>query len=716
MKFIDGRRLPLAFVLACVLACVLIASPARAQAQTPKVHALLIGVGAYPRDSGVSTLNGPVNDVRLIANVLKDRFAVPAANIVMLTDKAATHTAIEAAFGALATRMQPGDQVYIHYAGHGSRSPNPNERRGEDQTWVSFGARSPKHAGKNHLDVLDKELALWMQPLYAKSPDVVFVSDSCHSATVTRGPTARTTPPATRLAVGAHPLLATLPVVPPPETGLRIGAARDFEYSHEFDPRTRGECLDPKQCYGVFTWHWAKALRESRPGDKWMDLFQRTSALVGTVSAVAQVAQIDGRGDRELFQGKFAPAARALAIAKVGADGKTASLAAGRLSGISVGSGYRSTNPASGREATLTITSAGALASQARVDKGRVAVGDLVTEVSHAYSTRRIRIHVRGVGAGTQELARTVRAGLVQATASAKDTATTPAGALAGAFELVDSLEASDWEIRVAARADSVRTATDMSSDSRCASAPCQGGLMVLTPGGALVHDKLQLPLPSAVGPVPWLVSGLAKVAWSREVRGIAAEGNQLPISMAVIIHRHSDGARREGQDACPKPAEAGTGGWRRLGPFPLRDARAHAQRNDCMAFTIANSHTTKPYYAYVVAIGPDLAVQRLFPADNQVDDEARIRPQESVATRKNYVLNATGEETILLIVSEGTVQTLTLEQAGIRGSARHRTGSQLERLLSSRAIRGEVFEGALDEWGAESSDITIPASRPDKE
>ncbi|TGO02842.1 hypothetical protein PN36_18285, partial [Candidatus Thiomargarita nelsonii] len=82
----------------------------------------------------------------------------------------------------------PNDFVYIFYSGHGSQTKdlNGDEPSGYDQTWVSYGARTGRQ-GIDNYDVLDDEIDKWLSNLYEKTQNVVFISDSCHSATVTRG-------------------------------------------------------------------------------------------------------------------------------------------------------------------------------------------------------------------------------------------------------------------------------------------------------------------------------------------------------------------------------------------------------------------------------------------------------------------------------------------------------------------------------------------------
>lgn len=152
-------------------------------------YALLIGIENY-KGTGFASLDGPANDIDLAAKILTDKFKFSEDNIIILVNQQASHLKIQAAFTELAKKVGQDDFVYIHYSGHGSftKDLNGDERSGFDQTWVSFGARkNTDTANLNHYDILDDELNEWLQAIYAKTEQVVLVSDSCHSATVTRG-------------------------------------------------------------------------------------------------------------------------------------------------------------------------------------------------------------------------------------------------------------------------------------------------------------------------------------------------------------------------------------------------------------------------------------------------------------------------------------------------------------------------------------------------
>jgi hypothetical protein len=213
-------------------------------------HALLIGIQDYSR-SGISSLKGSINDITLMEGVLRERFGFQDKDFIILLDAQATHTGIEKAFTALIERIKNDDFVYIHYSGHGSQTPDLNgeERRsGKDQTWVSYGAHTIAVSKDiNDYDVLDDEINAWLAAIYAKTAQVIFVSDSCHSATVARGaaPTSRAVKKDNR----KHPLGKRAYTQIDKYQGIRVGAARDNESAIETTPREDGKI------YGLFTWY-----------------------------------------------------------------------------------------------------------------------------------------------------------------------------------------------------------------------------------------------------------------------------------------------------------------------------------------------------------------------------------------------------------------------------------------------------------------------------
>jgi Caspase domain/Domain of unknown function (DUF4384) len=141
-------------------------------------RALLVGINNY---RSVPGLQGSVNDVETMREILVTRWGFAAANIKMLTDEAATRAGILAALEQLVREAGPDDIVYFHYSGHGSQVEdlNGDEADGLDETIVPQDGRSP-----NVADIVDDELDAIFARL--KTRNAVIVLDSCHSGTATR--------------------------------------------------------------------------------------------------------------------------------------------------------------------------------------------------------------------------------------------------------------------------------------------------------------------------------------------------------------------------------------------------------------------------------------------------------------------------------------------------------------------------------------------------
>jgi hypothetical protein len=147
------------------------------------VHALLVGIDAY---RAVSPLNGCVNDIRRLAEILEARVTGTPLRLRMVIDREATYAGIAEAFRAHFADATNGDVALFAYAGHGSQEPAPKEmlviepdRRNETIVCVDSRVGTTP-------DLSDKELAALIAEVVARGAEVVCLFDCCHSGTITR--------------------------------------------------------------------------------------------------------------------------------------------------------------------------------------------------------------------------------------------------------------------------------------------------------------------------------------------------------------------------------------------------------------------------------------------------------------------------------------------------------------------------------------------------
>ncbi len=170
------------------------------------LYALLIGVNYYfPNrlDGGTSYghLHGCVRDVEAMESFLKTRLGVADSQIIKLTashneadkskpteDKSVwpTYDNIIAGFQQLHDVAQAGDQVVIHYSGHGGRAKSiysaAIKPAGFDEAFA------PTDIGTDEGRYLrDLQLVYWLQKFSDKGVTTTVVLDCCHSGGMTRG-------------------------------------------------------------------------------------------------------------------------------------------------------------------------------------------------------------------------------------------------------------------------------------------------------------------------------------------------------------------------------------------------------------------------------------------------------------------------------------------------------------------------------------------------
>lgn len=198
--------------------------------------AILVGVSEYESLPRERQLMGPVNDVRLMREVLLRR-GFEEDRIRILADKVAgadlpTRENILNAVKKLARTAKRGDFVFLYFAGHGSQAPTgddvPPEYRKPDGRQEIFLPRDvgrwDKTITRVRNAIADHELTAIVDQVRAKGAFVWAVFDACHSATFVRGSAEGTT--------------AVERYVPPDELGIPLAAFA--QSSVEFNAPSRG--------------------------------------------------------------------------------------------------------------------------------------------------------------------------------------------------------------------------------------------------------------------------------------------------------------------------------------------------------------------------------------------------------------------------------------------------------------------------------------------
>ncbi len=84
--------------------------------------ALLVGINRY-KDPG-NDLSGCVNDVLLMARMLREEYGFARKDVKLLTDGEATGDNIRRELSRLTAGASPGDGLVFHYSGHGTQVPD----------------------------------------------------------------------------------------------------------------------------------------------------------------------------------------------------------------------------------------------------------------------------------------------------------------------------------------------------------------------------------------------------------------------------------------------------------------------------------------------------------------------------------------------------------------------------------------------------------------
>lgn len=664
--------------------------PASVGKANPTSHALLIGIGDY-KASGLLPLEGPKNDIPLMQSLLTGRFGIPESNITVLQDRKATHTNIQKAFVQLAERVKQGDFVYIYYSGHGGIMPDGNgdEVSGEDQTWVSYGSREGRLAGLDDWDILDDELNEWLGAVYAKTDQVAFVSDSCHSGSVSRGPLTEVRFAQEDLRI--HPL-AKQPIKSTADVGIRIGAAQDDDYAYGTDQNSKS--------YGKFTWYWVEALNQVKPGETWQSVFTRTFTTMTADPRTHQQPQISGKDNRTVFGGQFVALKPGVPVTKVEADKKIVWLKGGSVSGVTKGSRYRIFDPAAPNRndsPCMEINQVDSFDSQAKFDGCEIHLGDNALEVEHNYTTPPIRLQIKADFPNAQDK------GIVEDLKKV-------IGELDG-FQLVDEGSRADWAVYVLRperkNGNYVYKKAQTLPNSVLTQPP---EVWVVNPQGKILNERLRISLSDPEKGKEALKENLVNFARVQEFKGLSVEGAPVPVIVKVSYLRADPGCKA---DCIPiKGSDGVKQTYRKEAPTNFESlAKKPPRLGDILAFSAINESVDGDYFLYLLDITPEGGIKAIFPEPGDNDDTARvIMGKKDRDLRRVLKLDSSGTETLKIIASRKPIDVSLFEREDLREIKGARSSlNPLERLLlSTMDTRGDPVSIAVGDWSSTQVEFEV--------
>lgn len=355
-----------------LLTLIAVVLAARLEAQPVARRALLIGINDYsasrlattPPEAvatrGWSNLDGAVNDVHLMRDVLVSVYGFRTTDIVTLTDQQATRGAILRTIEQHLVRpASRGDVVFFFFSGHGSQVVNSRSSEVDrlDESLV------PADSRLGAADIRDKELLAAFNRILDRAARLTVVIDSCHSGSGARGLDSGSRYRAIRL--DARDVADPTRHLSPEDRGAVVmSATQDFDLAFETMDDTR-------TIRGAFSWALARAIRDAPPGEPVSDTFIRARALLRAERPAQDpvlAAGPDSRARPFLGTRRDRRSQRIIVAVEKVTNRGTYQLDGGWANGITTGSELR---VAGRNDARLEVTSlSGVTRSEARMSRG----------------------------------------------------------------------------------------------------------------------------------------------------------------------------------------------------------------------------------------------------------------------------------------------------------------------------------------------------------
>lgn len=260
--------------------------------------ALLVGINKYKIPG--SDLNGCINDVTNVRDILLKYFGFDSKEIRVLVDERATKKTVLSRLKWLVDKARKGDKLLFHYSGHGSQIV---DRDGDELKDRMDEIICPHDMDWDGNFITDDDL----RKIFSALPNGVnleVVLDSCHSGTGTRE----------MIAIGSLPIeLSLKPRFLPPPVDIACRADDDMEVrrllkgsnplNHVLfagcrDNQTSADAYIKGRYNGAFTYYLCKYLRDMQGNVTRAELIKMVRASL-KFNGYGQVPQLEApKGER----------------------------------------------------------------------------------------------------------------------------------------------------------------------------------------------------------------------------------------------------------------------------------------------------------------------------------------------------------------------------------------------------------------------------------
>jgi hypothetical protein len=246
-----------------------------------KKNALLVGINDY---QGINDLQGCINDVTNVRDILKTSFGFDNTEIRVLTDKRATKQNILSRLRKMVTSAEKGDFILFHFSGHGSQI---RDRDGDELSDHMDELICPYDMNWDDGFITDDMLREILREL-KEGISMEVLLDSCHSGTGTReihfsGSRTGSSPETVKNRYMAPPVDIECRHLGEEDT---LKPVRSFATDREIilnhvlwagcrDNQTSADALIDGRYNGAFSYYFCKHLRESGGKITRKDLYTR---------------------------------------------------------------------------------------------------------------------------------------------------------------------------------------------------------------------------------------------------------------------------------------------------------------------------------------------------------------------------------------------------------------------------------------------------------